>query len=196
MPVKIEVVTGCMYAGKTTELIRRLTRAEIAGQKIAVFKPIIDDRYKREKVVSHNGNEIECICVKTLKEVLKNITDESYKLGKYAGKGYDVVAIDEFQFFEKNNAVKISNKIANKGIRLIVTGLDTDFKDRPFGPMPELLAIADDVTKLTAICEECGAEATKTKRIIDNDEQVLVGKKDVHIPTCRKCHSIPKGEKK
>ena len=191
MSGKIEAISGPMFAGKTTELIRRLTRAEISGKEIIVFKPIIDDRYKKEKVVSHDGNEIESVRVRSLQEILKNITDESYKLGKYVGKGYDVIAIDEFHLFEKNNAVKISNKIANKGRKLIVTGLDTDFKGEPFSPMPELLAIADDVDKLTAICNICNKDATKTRRIIrpfKGETQVLTGAKNIYEPVCRNCY--------
>jgi len=175
---KIEVISGPMMSGKTTELIRRITREKLAGNSIIVFKPNIDDRYNEDKVVSHTGDSVKCQIIPI------HNTEDIYE----SALKYDVVAIDEAQFFNCMNFIEHINVLANKKYKkVIIAGLDTDFEDRPFGYMPEILAIADDVTKLTAICDKCGEEATKTYRKIDNDEQVLVGDNSAYEPLCRKC---------
>ena len=183
----IEIITGPMYCGKSEELIRRINRVKIAKQKIKVFKPIIDNRYDKNNVVSHNGKSIEAVSVDHPEEIFSKIDDS-----------IDVVAIDEIQFFHPD-VVEICEKLANNGIRVILAGLDRDFRGESFEPVPELMARAEYVDKLHAICVECGEPATRTQRLIDgepasyDDEVILVGAEEVYEARCRSCH-IVKGE--
>lgn len=180
----IEVICGSMFAGKTEELIRRIKRLQYAKKKILVFKPMIDDRYSIDEVVSHNGDRIQSISIKEAKEVLQ-----------YIDGTVDAVAIDEVQFFD-SSIVQILDYLADKGIRVIAAGLDRDFRGEPFGPMPELLTKAEFVSKLTAICNICGAPATRTQRLVNNqpasynDPVVLVGASESYEPRCRHCHQV------
>jgi thymidine kinase len=174
----IEIITGCMFSGKTEELIRRLRRAEIAKQKVKIFKPLIDTRYSDESIVSHNEQSLPSILIKDIKEVLDQSDDAQ------------VVAIDEAQFFSAD-ITKVCNKLAMKGKRVIVAGLDQDFRGVPFEPMPQLLAIAEYITKQLAICVECGNPADKTQRKTASSERVIVGAADIYEARCRQCHYIP-----
>lgn len=160
----IEVISGCMFSGKTEELIRRLNRAIIAGQKVEIFKPFIDNRYHVERIVSHNENSIRSTPINFANDVLLLAAD------------CDVVGIDEAQFFDPN-IVDVCNTLANGGKRVIVAGLDMDYEGRPFGPMPYLLAVAEYVTKLHAICTQTGELASFSYRLTNNQEQVVVGEK-------------------
>lgn len=181
----IEVVCGSMFAGKTEELIRRIKRLQYAKKNILVFKPSIDDRYSIDEVVSHNGSSIESIPIEKPQDMFKYINDKT-----------DAVAIDEVQFFDED-IVSALDYLADKGIRVIAAGLDRDFRGEPFGPMPELLTKAEFVTKLTAICNVCGAPATRTQRLVNhkpasyNDPIVFVGAKESYEPRCRHCHEVP-----
>jgi thymidine kinase len=174
----IEVITGCMFSGKTEELIRRLRRAEIAKQKVKIFKPLIDTRYSDKSIVSHNEQSLPSILIKDINEVLDQSDDAQ------------VVAIDEAQFFSAD-ITKVCNKLAMKGKRVIVAGLDQDFRGVPFEPMPQLLAIAEYITKQLAICVECGNPADKTQRKTASSERVIVGAADIYEARCRQCHYIP-----
>ena len=168
----IEVICGSMFSGKTEELIRRLKRASFANQKVIIFKPISDVRYSDKKVVSHDSNEISSVPVKVPNDILKLIDD------------VDVVAIDEAQFFD-DSIVDVCNNLANKGLRVIVAGLDMDFKGVPFGPMPNLMAIAEFVTKVHAICTKTGNLANFSHRISENEDLVLLGERDEYEPLSR-----------
>ena len=172
----IEVICGSMFSGKTEELIRRLKRAEFAKLKIAVFKPTIDIRYDDQKVVSHDLNTIKSISVTSPSDILKSVNDE------------DVVAIDEAQFFN-NKLASVCNTLANDGKRVIIAGLDMDFLGLPFGSMPELLAIAEYITKVHAICSDCGDIANHSFRLTENQDLVQLGQKKEYKPLCRKCFS-------
>lgn len=172
----VEVICGCMFSGKTEELIRRMTRAQIARQKLQVFKPAIDDRYGKEYVASHNANKIDSIPVSNALEILANLDDSTR-----------VVGIDEAQFFDAS-LVEVVERLAARGIRVVIAGLDMDYKGRPFGPMPQLLAIAEQVTKLSAICVVCGAPATHSQRVSNSEETVLVGAHDSYEARCRSHH--------
>jgi len=180
----IEVITGPMYCGKSEELIRRLRRVKIAKQKIKVFKPVLDNRYSKKDVVSHSGNSIEAVPVDHPEEILEKI-DQSV----------DVVGIDEAQFFHQN-LVPICEELADSGVRVIAAGLDRDFRNEPFGPMPDLMARAEYVDKLHAICIQCGEPASRTQRLIDgepaayDDPVILVGASEVYEARCRSCHAI------
>ncbi|WP_347352402.1 thymidine kinase [Acetoanaerobium noterae] len=182
----IEAVVGPMYSGKSEELIRRLKRAKIAKQEVIVFKPCIDNRYSKEDVVSHSGISIRAIAINHTEEIHKYITDET-----------QVVGIDEVQFFDEG-IVDVALELADKGIRVIAAGLDLDFKAEPFGPVPELLARAEFVDKLQAVCVKCGAPATRTQRLINkeparyDDPIILVGATESYEARCRKCHRIKK----
>lgn len=182
----IEAVVGPMYSGKSEELIRRLKRAKIAKQEVIVFKPCIDNRYSKEDVVSHSGISIRAIAINHTEEIHKYITDET-----------QVVGIDEVQFFDEG-IVAVALELADKGIRVIAAGLDLDFKAEPFGPVPELLARAEFVEKLQAVCVKCGAPATRTQRLINkeparyDDPIILVGATESYEARCRKCHRIKK----
>ena len=168
----IEIICGSMFSGKTEELIRRLNRAKYAKQKIKVFKPIIDSRFKKDFVFSHDKNQIESKSVSKSSDI------------KIKAKGYDVIGIDEAQFFD-NGIVKICNDLANEGIRVIVAGLDMDYKGNPFGPMPYLMAIAEYVTKLHAICAKSGNLANHSYRISNDKSLVHLGQKDSYMPLSR-----------
>jgi thymidine kinase len=174
----IEVITGCMFSGKTEELIRRLRRAEIAKQKVKIFKPLIDTRFSDKSIVSHNEQSLPSILIKDIKEVLDQSDDAQ------------VVAIDEAQFFSED-ITNVCNQLALKGKRVIVAGLDQDFRGVPFEPMPQLLAIAEYITKQLAICVECGNPADKTQRKTASSERVIVGAADIYEARCRQCHYIP-----
>lgn len=173
----IEVICGSMFSGKTEELLRRLNRARIAKQKIEIFKPRVDVRYSETEVVSHNENAIPSTPVDTALNILLFVNDD-----------VDVVGIDEAQFFD-NTLVEVCNQLANRGIRVIVAGLDMDFLGKPFGPMPALLAIAEYVTKVHAICMNCGNLAQFSHRKIDSDKLVLLGETAEYEPLCRECYA-------
>ena len=182
-PGRIEVVCGSMFSGKTEELIRRLKRAKFARQRVEIFKPAIDVRYSEEEVVSHEGNSIPSTPVDSSASILL-MAQES-----------EVVGIDEAQFFD-DHIVEVCNELAARGIRVIVAGLDLDFKGQPFGPMPALLAIADEETKVHAICVRCGALAYVSHRIVAGEKQVLLGEKQEYEPLCRECYAQAMNEKK
>jgi thymidine kinase len=170
----IEVVCGSMFSGKTEELIRRMKRAQIAKQKIEIFKPKIDTRYSEEEVVSHNANAILSTPVDSPHNILLLAND------------VEVVGIDEAQFFD-DGLVEVCNSLANRGIRVIVAGLDMDFLGKPFGPIPKLLATAEYVTKVHAICVKCGDLAHYSHRLTKTDKLVLLGETDIYEPLCRSC---------
>lgn len=173
----IEVICGSMFSGKTEELIRRLKRARIANLKVEIFKPAADTRYDAVKIVSHNTNAIHSTPV-----------DNSQKLLLLA-QDVDVVGIDEAQFFDSEIA-NVCDELAFRGVRVIVAGLDMDFQGNPFGQMPFLLAKADFITKLHAICVQCGNNANYSYRKIPNEDQVMLGEKDVYEPRCRHCYKM------
>ncbi|MGA3013653.1 MAG: thymidine kinase [Bacteroidales bacterium] len=170
----IEVITGSMFSGKTEELIRRLNRAKIAKQKVEIFKPAMDDRFSEIRIVTHDEHAILSSPVQSASQIVLLLND------------VNVVGIDEAQFFD-TELVSICNTMANNGIRVIVAGLDMDYSGMPFGPMPNLIAIADDVTKLHAICMDCGDLAHYSFRITKDERQVLIGEKEAYVPLCRKC---------
>ncbi len=174
----IEVIAGCMFSGKTEELIRRLRRAKIAKQKVQIFKPRIDNRYSISDIVSHSEQSLPSILIDDIKEIFL-----------YA-KDAEVIGIDEAQFFS-NDIVEVCNKLASEGKRIIVAGLDQDYRGVPFEPMPQLLAIAEYITKTLAICVVCGNPADKTQRKTTSAERVVVGASDIYEARCRKCHYIP-----
>jgi len=182
----IEAICGSMFSGKTEELIRRLRRAVIAQQKVQVFKPALDDRYVVEKVASHNGLHWEAIPVESAGAISDLIDPDT-----------TVVAIDEVQFFDWTIADTCS-QLADQGVRVIVAGLDMDFRGEPFGPMPLLMAQAERVVKLQAICVVCGAPASRTQRLIDgqpawhDDPVIMVGASEVYEARCRHCHQVPR----
>lgn len=173
----IEVICGSMFSGKTEELIRRLKRARIANLKVEIFKPAADTRYDEVRIVSHDTNAIHSTPI-----------DNSQKLLLLA-QDVDVVGIDEAQFFDGEIA-NVCDELAFRGIRVIVAGLDMDFQGRPFGQMPNLLAKADFITKLHAICVQCGNIANYSYRKIPNEDQVMLGEKDVYEPRCRRCYGL------
>ncbi|MCA9943317.1 MAG: thymidine kinase [Anaerolineales bacterium] len=181
---RIEVICGSMFSGKTEELIRRLRRAQIARQQIQVFKPVIDNRYHAEKVMSHNGADFEALPVASSQRILETLDENT-----------TVVAIDEVQFFD-TAVIDICEQLVAEGKRVICAGLDMDFRGVPFGPMPDLLARAELVSKLHAICVVCGDEASRTQRLIDgqpaafDDPVVLVGAAEVYEARCRDCHQV------
>jgi len=181
---RVELICGSMFSGKTEELIRRLRRAVIARQKVQVFKPGIDVRYHEERVTSHNGLDFEAQPVSSASEIISEVAPDT-----------TVVAIDEVQFFDAD-IVELCEFLANQGKRVICAGLDTDFRGVPFGPMPDLMARAEEVNKLHAICVVCGEEANRTQRLIDgqpaafNDPIVLVGAAEVYEARCRQCHAV------
>lgn len=171
----IEVVCGSMFSGKTEELIRRMKRAQFAKQRVEIFKPAIDVRYSEQDVVSHDHNVIQSTPVESSQTILLLAND------------IDVVGIDEAQFFDMG-IVEVCNELAQRGIRVIVAGLDMDFKGVPFGPMPALLAIAEDVYKTHAICVRCGDLAYVSHRLVANEKRVLLGETDSYEPLCRSCY--------
>lgn len=173
-PGRIEVVCGSMFSGKTEELIRRMKRAKFARQKVEIFKPALDTRYSDVNVVSHDRNVIHSTPVENAEEILT----------RYAG--HDVIGIDEAQFFD-SKLVDVCNIMSNKGVRVIVAGLDMDFRGNPFGSIPALCAVADEVTKVHAICVRCGALAYASHRLVNVESQVMLGEKTEYEPLCRDC---------
>lgn len=180
----IEVITGCMFAGKTEELIRRINVLQFAKKKVVVFKPKIDNRYDEDKIVSHCGTHFESYAIADSKEILGLVKDA------------DVIAIDEVQFFDEG-IVDICNHYADMGKRVMCAGLDMNFRGEPFGIMPRLVTYAEFVTKLTAVCTKCGAPATRTQRLVNreparyDDPIILVGAAESYEARCRHCHEVP-----
>jgi thymidine kinase len=182
----VEIICGSMFSGKTEELIRRVRRARIAKQKVQVFKPAMDNRYHSEQVSSHDGLQWEAVPVGNAREILERLEPDT-----------TIVAVDEVQFFDWEIS-DVCNELAGSGLRVILAGLDMDFRGEPFGPMPLLMAEAEEVTKLQAICVTCGAPASRTQRLIDRqpaayDEPViLVGGSESYEARCRHCHQVPR----
>ena len=170
----IEVICGSMFSGKTEELIRRLNRARIAKQKVEVFKPAMETRYDENDVVSHDEKKASSIPVQNASQIL------------FYAEEFEVVGIDEAQFFG-NELVSVCNELAEKGKRVVVSGLDMDYQGKPFGPIPQLLAIAEYVTKVHAICMRCGSLANHSHRTVSDDKLVMLGETDSYEPLCRKC---------
>ncbi len=173
---RIEVICGCMFSGKTEELIRRLKKAKALAHQIKIFKPEIENRYHDSKVVSHNGTSIDAILIKEPEEMLAYSNDTK------------VVGIDEAQFFDME-LVGVCNQLANSGVRVIVAGLDMDFEGKPFGPMPQLMATAEHVTKVHAICMDCGALANYSFRKSAEKSLVMLGETESYEPLCRECYN-------
>lgn len=171
---RIEVICGGMFSGKTEELLRRVKRARIGQQNVVVCKPTIDDRYDATDVVSHSKQRVESVVASCVEEILKLADD------------HQVIGIDEVQFFEEG-IIEVCEQLANKGVRVIVAGLDLDFLGRPFGPMPSLMAIAEEVTKLHAVCLSCGGLASRSKRLDQNQETVAIGEAESYEARCRSC---------
>jgi thymidine kinase len=186
----LELICGSMFSGKTEELIRRVKRAEIARQKVQVFKPALDDRYEAEKLSSHAGHRYEAIVAQNADDIAVQIEEDC-----------DVVAIDEVQFFDWKIA-ELCDRLANEGRRVIIAGLDMDFRGEPFGPMPLLMAQAEAVDKLQAICVVCGAPASRTQRLIDgrpanyDDPVIMVGASEVYEARCRRHHEVPNNHRR
>jgi len=174
----IEVIAGCMFSGKTEELIRRIRRAQIARQKVAIFKPLIDDRYSADHIVSHTEAKLLSTAVKSSSDILRLAGDAQ------------VVGIDEGQFFDMG-IIDVAETLANRGTRVIIAGLDQDYRGKPFEPIPQLLAIAEYITKTLAICVVCGNPADRTQRTTPASERVLVGAKDSYEARCRRCFDPP-----
>jgi thymidine kinase len=173
----IEVVCGSMFSGKTEELIRRLKRAKYANQRVEIYKPKIDTRYDDVQVVSHDSNAILATPIENSSKLLENT------------EGVNVIGIDEAQFFDAG-LTEVCQKLATRGIRVIIAGLDMDFRGEPFGPIPSLLAVAEYITKVHAICPHCGNLATHSYRKVSNNEQVMLGEKDSYEPRCRTCYAM------
>lgn len=174
----LEIITGCMFSGKSEELIRRLKRAQIANQSILCFKPVKDDRYSEMQVVSHDSNAQDSLAIEKSEDILRHVE-----------QGTNVVGIDEGQFFDMN-LVEIAQKLALSGKRVVIAGLDLDFRGIPFGPMPHLMAVAEYVTKVHAICPHCGNLATHSYRLSEEKDTVVIGEKDKYEPRCRMCYSM------
>jgi|SRR5690554_485800 len=181
----LEVVCGSMYSGKSEELIRRVRRAQIGRQKVQVFKPLLDNRYSKKNVMSHNGDEAEAVAVKDSGVLLSMVEEDT-----------DVVAIDEAQFFDMG-LVDVCQRLANRGKRVVVAGLDMDFRGQPFGPTPILMSVAEYVDKLQAICIKCGNPASRTQRLVNgsparaSEPTILVGASETYEARCRRCHEVP-----
>ena len=173
---QIEVICGSMFSGKTEELIRRIRRAELAKQKVMLFKPLIDQRYSRENIVSHDANKWHSVAISHSLDILHQVEEPV------------VVGIDEAQFFDED-IIEVCKRLANIGCRVIIAGLDMDYLGRPFGPMPALMAIADYVNKLQAVCMQCGSLAHFTHRISKEETLLLTGEKDKYEPLCRNCYN-------
>lgn len=180
----IEVICGSMFSGKTEELIRRINRVKIAKRKIAIFKPTLDIRYSKSDIVSHSRNSSEAIPVQNARVILNMVDPDT-----------EVVAIDEAQFFDEN-IIEVVGELVSKGKRVICAGLDMDYLGQPFGPMPQLMAIADDVYKCRAICVRCGHLANFSYRIAQSQDQVLIGEKQEYMPLCRCCYAEMMKQKK
>ena len=178
----IEVVCGSMFSGKTEELIRRLRRAQFANQQIAIYKPVIDKRYSDVEVVSHDFHKLTSTPISSPSEMLEK-----------TGPEVQVVGVDEAQFFDET-LVDVCQTLANRGVRVIVAGLDTDYLGQPFGPMPRLMAVAEDVQKVHAICVRCGALANHSHRLSKSQDLVLLGEKDVYEPLCRDCFNAARAK--
>jgi thymidine kinase len=180
----IEVITGCMFAGKTEELIRRIKILQYAKKQILVIKPSMDNRYSEDEIASHSGYRVKSISANKARDILKYVDNKT-----------EVVAIDEAQFFDRD-LILVCDSLADAGIRVMIAGLDCDFRGEPFGIMPELLVKAEFVTKLSAVCPKCGQPATRTQRLVDgkpadyNDPIVLVGASESYEPRCRHCHEV------
>jgi thymidine kinase len=182
----VEVIVGSMFSGKTDELIRRLRRATIAKQKVQVFKPAIDNRFSEAKVISHAGSDFDAHPISASAQILEQLDAET-----------TVIAIDEAQFFDPD-IIPIIQRLADSGLRVIVAGLDTDFRGEPFGPIPTLMAQAERVDKLHAICMVCAEQASRTQRLLDgkpanyNDPVVVIGASELYEARCRKHHEVPR----
>ncbi|HHY10393.1 MAG TPA: thymidine kinase [Firmicutes bacterium] len=180
----LEVIVGSMFSGKTEELIRRIKRATIAKQNVQVFKPAVDNRYEEEKIVAHNGRAVACISVTAPEDILKHVDAAT-----------EVVAIDEAQFFA-DSIINVCQQLVQQGKRVIAAGLDLNFRGEPFGPVPNLMALADQVTKLNAICVVCGRTASRTQRLINgepasyHDPTVLIGATENYEARCNRCHVV------
>jgi thymidine kinase len=181
----LEVIVGCMFAGKTEELIRRIKVLQFAKKNIVVIKPSIDNRYSNDEIASHSGYRVKSVNAANAKDILNLVQKDT-----------EVVAIDEAQFFDKD-LVKVVESLADRGLRVMVAGLDRDFRGEPFGVIPELLTRAEFITKLSAVCSVCGNPATRTQRLVNNkpasynDPIVLVGAAEAYEPRCRHCHDVP-----
>ena len=181
----IECICGSMFSGKSEELLRRIKRGVIAKQKVLLFKPSIDNRYDENRVSTHNGNSFESVNIDKAEQIYDYVID----------KEYDIIGIDEVQFFD-DKIIEVINKLADDGIRVIVAGLDMDFKAEPFHPMPEIMAISEMVTKLHAVCNKCGKEASRSQRLINgkpakyDDPIVVIGASESYEARCRHCHKI------
>src|SRR4030066_822251 len=182
----IEVICGSMFSGKSEELIRRVHRVQIAKKKIQIFKPTIDNRYAVQYIYSHNGTKVEALNISKSKEISERVEPDT-----------EVIAIDEAQFYD-DDIVLVCQKLADQGKRVIIAGLDQDFRGEPFGPIPKLLAVAEYVDKLQAICMVCGDTASRTQRLVDgqpakySDPTILIGAQESYEARCRKCHTVPK----
>ncbi len=182
----IEVICGSMFSGKSEELIRRVRRVQIANKKVQVFKPTIDNRYAVQYIYLHNGTKVDAINITKPKDILESIEPDT-----------EVIAIDEAQFYD-DDIVSICQELADQGKRVIIAGLDQDFRGGPFGPIPKLLAVAEYVNKLQAICIVCGNTASRTQRLVNgqparySDPTILIGAKESYEARCRKCHDVPK----
>ena len=172
----IEVICGSMFSGKTEELIRRMKRSQFAKQTVEIFKPCIDVRYSEDKVVSHDSHSIHSTPIESPAQMLELSND------------VEVVGIDEAQFFD-DSLIEVVQTLANRGIRVIIAGLDTDFLGKPFGPMPALMAVAEDIQKVHAICVKCGSPANHSHRLSASDELVVLGETDIYEPLCRHCYN-------
>ena len=179
----IEVICGSMFSGKTEELIRRLKRAKIAKQKVEIFKPKLDKRYDEMKVVSHDSNFVQSTPVDSSSQILLLVSN------------VEVVAIDEAQFFD-DGLPGVCEELANRGLRVIVAGLDMDYLGKPFGPLPQLMAIAEYVKKVHAICMQCGSLAHNSYRTVDNSSQIMLGEQESYVPLCRSCYNKERAKQK
>ncbi len=180
----IEVICGSMFSGKSEELIRRLKRAMIAKQKVQVFKPAVDERYSQNHIVSHDKNRISGVMIDSPSDILVHIEEDT-----------QVVGIDEAQFFDLS-LVEVCEEMANGGLRVMVAGLDQDYLGRPFEPIPQLLAVAESITKTMAVCMKCGAPANRSQRLVGSRERVLIGAEVQYEPRCRKCFKPWEGGQK
>ena len=178
----IEVICGSMFSGKTEELIRRLKRAKFAKQNVQIFKPCIDVRYSEDEVVSHDSHSIDSTPISSPAKMLEIAED------------VQVVGIDEAQFFDES-IIEVVQTLANRGVRVIIAGLDTDFLGKPFGPMPALMAVAEDIQKVHAICVRCGSPANHSHRLSKSDELVVLGETDIYEPLCRHCYNAARQNK-